>query len=127
MPITRASNDDFRKKALSYYMLNRLQAWNGETKVGNPTRSVEPNDLIKRIKKFEVRGIGIKSQAVWPMEDSKYNQMVGKFIAKDELNVEAKFDILGFINEQSHMVPRLDDTARIFVESFKVHGKFIVY
>ena len=125
--VIRSSSVEFIKKSLSFYMPNRLQAWNDETKVGNPTRSVDLNDLIKRIKKSEVRGIGIKSQAVRPMEDSEYDQMVQNFLDKDETNVEHKFGISGFMNMQSHMVARLDDTARIFTETLKVHGKCIVY
>ena len=50
VPISRSSTVEFIKKALSYYMSNMLLAWNEETKVGNPTRSVDLNDLIKSIK-----------------------------------------------------------------------------
>ena len=53
--------------------------------------------------------------------------MVGGFIDKDKSNIEAKFGISGFMNVQSHMVAQLDDTARVFTDSLKVHGKFIVY
>jgi hypothetical protein len=47
----RSSSLEFYKKALSYYMVNRLTAWNEIALVGNPTRSVEVNNLIKRVKK----------------------------------------------------------------------------
>jgi hypothetical protein len=42
----RASSLAYYKKAISYYMVNRLHAWNEVALLGNPTRSVEVNDLI---------------------------------------------------------------------------------
>ena len=51
----RSSTLEFAKKAVSSFMPNRLLAWNAQVGTGNPTRSVEVNDLIKRIKKEEVR------------------------------------------------------------------------
>ena len=41
---------DYYKKALSYYMPNKLFGWNAISKTGNPTRSIPVNELIKRVK-----------------------------------------------------------------------------
>jgi hypothetical protein len=46
----RASLLDYYKKALSYYMPNKLFGWNAISKTGNPTRSIPVNELIKRVK-----------------------------------------------------------------------------
>ena len=43
------------KKALSFFMPNKLMLWNRISNQGNPTRSTEIDDLIKRVKKKEVR------------------------------------------------------------------------
>jgi hypothetical protein len=43
------------KKAISYYMPNRLMQWNAISGQRNPTRSTEVNTLIKKVKKKEVR------------------------------------------------------------------------
>ena len=51
----RASGLAFAKKALSYFMPNKNMQWNVETQAGNPTMSVAVNDLIKRIRREEVR------------------------------------------------------------------------
>ena len=51
----RSSTLEFAKKAISSFMPNRLLAWNAQSVTGNPTRSVQVNDLIKRVKKEEVR------------------------------------------------------------------------
>ena len=65
----------YYKKALSYFMPNRLMAWNELTSQGNPTKSVLLNGLIKAVKK-EVRKQGKPSQADQPMEKSKFEDML---------------------------------------------------
>ena len=47
----RSSTLEFAKKATSSFMLNRLIVWNAQSVTGNPTRSVQVNDLIKLVKK----------------------------------------------------------------------------
>ena len=46
----RASSLEYYKKALSYYMPNKLFGWNAISKKGKPTRSIPVNELIKRVK-----------------------------------------------------------------------------
>jgi len=51
-PIGARSNSiKFYKKAISWFMPNKLLAWNSLSNCGNPTRSIEINELIKRVKK----------------------------------------------------------------------------
>jgi len=57
----RSSSLQFYKKAISYYMPNRLVAWNSLRNTGNPTRSLDVNDLIKKVKRFEARGAESKA------------------------------------------------------------------
>ena len=51
----RASGLEFIKKAISFFMPNQNAKWNVEHESGNPTMSVAVNQLIKAIKKEEVR------------------------------------------------------------------------
>jgi hypothetical protein len=50
----RSSSLEDCKKSISSLIPHRLQPWNLLTNFGNPTRSVEVNDLIKRVKNNEV-------------------------------------------------------------------------
>jgi len=59
----RSSTAEQAKKAISFYMPQSQPSWNPATMSGNPTKSKEVNDLIKRIKKDEVRKLG-KFQSV---------------------------------------------------------------
>ena len=65
-PTIRSNTLQFWKKALSYYMPNKNMQWNQLTNHGNPTRSQALNDLLKRVKKAEVRGQGAQSRARRP-------------------------------------------------------------
>lgn len=62
-PLIRSNTIKYWKMALSFFMPNRLTAWNQLTGYGNPTRSQRLNDLIKKIKRKEVRGQGAPSRA----------------------------------------------------------------
>ena len=57
-PAVRAGTIGFWKKAISYFMPNRLLQWNEISNVGNPTKSAEVNDLVKRVTKKEARKEG---------------------------------------------------------------------
>ena len=56
----RSSALAFAKKAISYFMPNKLMSWNAlaNPPVGNPTKSIAVNNIIKLVKKKEVRRQG---------------------------------------------------------------------
>ena len=71
-PTVRSSSLEFYKKALSFYMPNRMMVWNEISNCGNPPRCTLINDLIKRVKKMEVRKQGVPSRARHPMNHEEY-------------------------------------------------------
>jgi hypothetical protein len=70
----RSSHLEFAKKAISWYMPNKLGHWQAQAHppVGNPTKSVEVNDIIKVVKKKEVRGQGRLSNAKRPFTTDSF-------------------------------------------------------
>ena len=65
------------KKALSFFMPNKAAAWcNGQ---GNPTKSSLVNDMIKEVKKFEVRGEGSPSNAKRPLREAEFRKTLELF------------------------------------------------
>jgi hypothetical protein len=50
LPLLRSSTIEYRKKAISHFMPNRLMGWNEISQVGNPTKSTNLNDLIAYIR-----------------------------------------------------------------------------
>ena len=55
----RANTLEYWKKALSSFMPNRNHQWDELQNRGNPTKSQALNDLIRKVKRFEVRGQGL--------------------------------------------------------------------
>ena len=65
--LLRSSTLEVMKKAISWYMPDRVIVWSVRAKTGNPTRSKEINELIKYVKKAEVRRIGKHSNVKKPI------------------------------------------------------------
>ena len=109
------------KKALSYYMPNRNAPWvNGQ---GNPTKSVLVNDMIKQVKKFEVRGEGSKSNAKRPLKQSEF-RMTLKLFRKDgnDWNHRMRYPMMALW--QYHLIGRIDDVCNFKVADPRGHGEY---
>ena len=55
---TRSNTLYYWKNALSGCLPNRHIPWNDISRVGNPTKSIQVNQMIKKVVKFEVRKQG---------------------------------------------------------------------
>ncbi len=64
----RASSLAFFKKAASQFMPLRSMPWDDINLCGNPTRSTAVNEVISKVKQFEVRQEGVSSQARHALE-----------------------------------------------------------
>ncbi len=102
-------------------MPHRLQPWNLLTNFENPTRSVEVNDLIKRVKKKEVRWQGKASQARHALEPEEFEQLIELI----EENPDERRYLMSALNRfQFHMIARIDDTAKFYVKDLKANSQF---
>ena len=110
-PTGQSSGVEFAKKAISYYMPNRLFPWNVQTNSGNPTRSILVNDLIKKIKKMEVRKEGVTSKARRSMELGEFCELI-KRLRSSELPLR-KFNLSAYFIFQYNMIERVDDIEKI--------------
>ena len=105
----RSSSIEFAKKAISYFMPNRLAHWDVQTNRGNPTKSVLVNELIKRVKKKEVRKQGTMSSARRPMVVEEFVNVVKHLRAQP--SPFAKYSAASYFIFQFHLIARLDDVA----------------
>jgi hypothetical protein len=102
----RSSTLEFCKKALSSFMPNRIPAWNVLTLSGNPTKSILVNDLIKAVKKHEVRKEGVESKACRPLELSEYENLM---LLTSQLNSKPlRYGLSAFYKFQFAMIARGD-------------------
>ena len=109
----RSSSLEFAKKAISYFMPNKNMVWNHQTDMGNPTRSSELNDLIKTVKKKEVRKQGKPLQARRPMVQSEFRQLIQK-VRFPGSGFTHKYSLAAYYIFQFHMVARVDDNVMHF-------------
>ena len=106
----RSSSIEYHKKAIYYFMPNRLVSWNVESLSGNPTKSVLVNDLIKVVKKKEVRKEGKESSARRPMEQSEFQELNSRLRNEHRTPVKMRTMAAYFIY-QYNMIGRVDDVA----------------
>ena len=120
--LCRSSTIAFSKKAISYFMPNRLPTWNVDTQAGNPTKSVSVNNLIKRIKRHEVRNEGVGSSAVRPLEPAEFVSLIKHVMAMADPGL--RFGLSAYYKFQCHMITRVDDAAQLMLENLKPHPAF---
>jgi Transcriptional activator of glycolytic enzymes len=111
----------YAKKALSKYMPYRTANWvNGQ---GNPTKSDLVNDMIKQVKKFEVRGEGAASNAKRPLKQSEFRKTLQLFRG-GELDWNHKFRYPMMALWQYHLIGRVDDVVNFKLTDPKGHGEY---
>jgi hypothetical protein len=118
----RHTSIEMAKKAISYYVPNKLSKWNPMAQNGNPTKSVEVNELIKRVKKKEVRKEGKPSQARRPLEPGELEQTFE--ILNSYGDITKKYMVSTASKFQYSMVARVDDTANFKEEDLKPNPEF---
>ena len=103
----QSSSLEFTKKAISFFMPNRLIPWNEETRSGNPTRSTIINDFIKSVKVLEVRKQGKASNARRPLECSEFTALVER-LRGDQNNLK-RHTLAAYVIFQYSIIARVDD------------------
>jgi hypothetical protein len=119
----RCSSLEYYKKALSYFMPNRHNGWDEVTLRGNPTKSREVLDVIKAVKKKEVRRQGRPSQARRPMEIEELRQLLEMCCNFDEDDPK-RFWLPSYLKYQFHMIARNDDVAHIDWDSIMSNPQY---
>jgi len=126
-PLVRANTLAFWKKAISFHMPDRLHGWRSGSNDGNPTKSAEMNDFIKRVKKLETRKQDAESQTRRPMQEIEFRQLHEVFKSSSgttNSSIIWKFGMPALINFQFHMIARIDDTTQVIMEHIRVHDNF---
>ena len=118
----RSSTLAFHKKALSYFMPNKHLGWNTVSLSGNPTRSPEINNLIKRVKRHEVHGEGVSSQARRALTLAEFRSLVGMAANSETFNLQVRIPCI--LKFQVHLIARVDDTAHVLMNKIRAHGMF---
>jgi hypothetical protein len=111
---SQSSTLKFAKKAISYYIPNRLLHWNEQTKQGNLSRSNLVNELIKTVKKKEVRRQGRVLSAQRPMESTEFIELIMQLRA--DTCPSHKYTLAAYFIFQYNLMVRLDDVKNFKLE-----------
>ena len=103
----RSTTLETAKKAISYYIPHWTVPWCNNQ--GNPTRSGPVNDIIKEVKKFEVRGEGCPSHAKRPVRPNEFKKSVD--ILRQQPNFECKYKSPMICIWLHALIGRLEDAA----------------
>ena len=121
----RANTLCVMKKAFSYFTPNRLMHWNAMANppCGNPTKSILVNDLIKKVKKDEVRLIGKASQARRPYADGEVKMLLALLEGEGSYDCMHRFP-KNMVRMQLSMIARSDDVSMLSLHGLKHHPRF---
>ena len=110
----------YDKKALSFFMPYKNAAWvQGR---GNPTKSQAVNDMIKEVKKFEVRGQGAPSNAKQPLRQNEFCKTLELFRRQGDWNHTQKYPAMALW--QYHLIGRVDDVSNFKIDDPRGHGEY---
>ena len=105
------------KKALSSFMPQHNVVWDGTR--GNPTRSSALNELIRRVRRYEVRGQGSASQARRPLTEAEFRASVIEM--RKGPDIYMRYGLPALFAFQFHMIGRVDDVCKWKKENLRAH------
>jgi hypothetical protein len=102
----------FWKKAISFFMPNCFMVWDsGCNDEGNPTRSIEVNNLIKRVKKKEVHKQGAALQCRHAITEDEFQTMQKILQNHDKTSMIWQFGLYALTNFQFNLLAHIDATT----------------
>jgi hypothetical protein len=111
------------KKAISWFMPNKHMPWDVRSNSGNPTRSIPVNDVIKDVKKAEVRKQGRPSQAKRDLKRAEFRKTL-RVLEADEGNYELQSKVPAMLKFQFHIIARTDDITNLETNDLRSHVTF---
>ena len=120
----RSSSLMFYKKAISYFMPNKLISWQIESGIGNPTKSIEVNNLVKKVQKMEVRKQGKQSQARRPLTLDEFKYLIEYLKERKENDYVQKYALPAICTFQFHLIARIDDTCHFHMRELQINNQY---
>eukprot|EP00957_Ditylum_brightwellii_P051911 3937539-Ditylum_brightwellii.AAC.1 len=115
LTVGHSSSLKYYKKAISYYIPNCRMQWNEISKVGNPTRSEDVNDLVQAVTVKEVRKQSRSSRADHGFEQTEMEQAFLIFQPFHYFPTKRKFSAM--FKFQFYLIARFDNTKHVKQEN----------
>ena len=91
-------------------------SWNAIAQMGNPTKSIEVNELIKAIKKEEVRKQGKPSSARRALTHQEFIRILETLKGEDQDDCH-RHGLPGLLVTQCNLIARIEDTCQFLAEN----------
>ena len=91
---------------------------------GNPTRRTNVNNLIRRVKKKEVRKQGVSSKAKRAMTQAEFQRMQNILQNHNKNRLIWRYGLYSLTNFQFHLIGQIDDTTQVLIENIQIHNSF---
>jgi hypothetical protein len=100
-------------------MPNRIQGWDCVNNTGNPTKSKEVNELIKHVKKKEVRKLGKAPATKRALTQAEFRAILVYFFEKN--NFQYRYRYSSMLLYQYYLIARCDDVAHFLIRDLHAH------
>jgi hypothetical protein len=127
--LCRSSTLMYHKKAISHFMPRQNMQWDDLAHRGNPTKSSAVNKVIVDIKKHEVRGTGVPTNARRAVEWQEYIDVLTAARSVFADKPDAMFRLLAIMTLQWHFIARIDDCMKLSTNTvlYNYSAPFILY
>ena len=116
----RSSSIEVMKKAVSWYMPDRVTGWNTSMGSGNPTKSTAVNEVLKFIKKMEVRRVALPLGAKHPLMMHHFRAAL-RVLELDQNNFNNCYRFTCMMKFQYHLIGRCDDMGNFLIRDVHSH------
>ena len=111
--LCRSSTLYYHKKAISHFMPRQNMQWDDLALRGNPSKSSAVNKVIKKVKRHEVRGTGVPTNARRAVEWQEYlNVLIATRIIFSNKQT-AMIRLLAILTLQWQFIARIDDCMKL--------------
>lgn len=119
----RSSLLEQAKKAVSWSMPNKHMSWDVRSNSGNPTKSIPVNDVIKDVKKAEVRKQGRPPKAKRDMKRNEFRKTL-RLLEAQEGCYDMQSKMPSMLKFQFHIIARTDDITNLETNDLRSHDTF---
>lgn len=118
----RSNTLEFMKKSILHFMPHRLVPWDDVRQEGNPTKSIEVNNLIKAVKKAEVRKQGRDSSARRPLELEEFKMLIQMLSETSSFQTKVCYTTYALL--QFTLIACVDDICHFPVSDLFDHSNY---
>ena len=113
----RGSTLDYHKKAISYFMVDKMHVWNNKLSSGNPTRSSMVNGLVEFVAKKQAQQLGKQTNVVRDLTITEFAQIIP--ILRGMSNPIRKYSMSAYFIFQYNMIGCIDDVSHVYMDNIK--------